>query len=44
VPPFLVNPVQALGRYAAVTYAEGCQMSGNDTEGFAGAAAAAKVG
>eukprot|EP01051_Picozoa_sp_SAG22_P011693 SAG22_NODE_1148_length_5359_cov_2.946958_7_plen_297_part_00 len=43
VPPYLINPVMALGKYAAVSYAEGCAMTGNDTSGFAAAASGAKA-
>lgn len=39
VPPYLINPVEALGKYATtVTYSLGCPMSKNETSGFAAAA------
>ena len=39
MPPYLINPVDALGKFATVTYTLGCSMIGNDTSGFAAAAA-----
>lgn len=39
VPPYLINPVEAIKDYATVQYSEGCSMTKNDTSGFAAAAA-----
>jgi beta-D-xylosidase 4 len=39
VPPYLINPVEALKDYATVHYSEGCSIQANDTSGFAAAAA-----
>ena len=43
VPPFLITPVQGIGNYSTVKYNQGCAIGGNDTKGFAAAAAAAKA-
>ena len=45
VPPYLINPVEALGKFATtkVSYSLGCAMNSNDTSGFAAAAAEAST-
>jgi beta-glucosidase-like glycosyl hydrolase len=39
--PFLISPVMGLGKYAKVNYVQGCDISQNDTSGFADAVKAA---
>ena len=39
--PYLIAPTVGLGKFAAVTYVQGCDIGTNDTSGIAAAAAAA---
>jgi len=41
--PFLISPVQGLGKYANTVYQQGCNVACGSTSGFAAATAAAKA-